>query len=60
MVSVSRMNATNKYIKNHTRRFTLQCNKETDADVIEFLESADNYNRVLKELVRKEIANKRS
>lgn len=56
--SISQMNATNKYIKNHTRRFTLQCNKETDADIIEFLESSGNFNKIMKELVRKEIENK--
>lgn len=48
--------ATAKYIKNHTRRFTLQCNKKTDADIIEYLESADNYNRLLKEMIREKIA----
>lgn len=48
----ARVKATSNYIKNHTRRFTLQCNKETDADIIEFLESKDNYNAYLKELIR--------
>ena len=55
-MATAQTKATNKYIKNHTRRFTLQCNKETEKDIIEFLESADNYNQVLKELIRKEIS----
>lgn len=53
--SAARQQATNKFIKNHTRRFTLQCHKEHDADIIEFLESQGNYNGYLKELLRKEI-----
>ena len=53
--SQAQARATNKYIKNHTRRFTLQCNKDTEADIIEYLESADNYNLLLKELIREKI-----
>lgn len=56
MVKPSQVKATNNYIKNHTRRFTLQCNKETDADIIEFLASAPNYTKLLKDIIRKEIA----
>lgn len=44
--------ATAKYIKNHTRRFTLQCNKETEADIIEYLEASGNYNLLLKRIIR--------
>ncbi len=53
--SQAQSRATNKYIKNHTRRFTLQCNKDTEADIIEYLESADNYNQLLKEMIREKI-----
>lgn len=56
MVSTAQMNAVNKYIKGHMRRFTLQCNKETEADIIEYLESADSYNTLLKRLIREQIA----
>ena len=58
MATPAQISATNKYVKNHMRRFVLQCNKETDADIIEFLERSGNYNKVLKEIIRKEIANK--
>lgn len=56
MTSTAQTKATNKYIKNHMRRFTLQCNKETEADIIKFLESSDNYNQLLKELIREKIS----
>lgn len=56
MATPAQVKATSKYIKDHTRRFTLQCNKETDADIIEFLDSAPNYTKLLKEIIRKEIS----
>lgn len=58
MAKPSQVKATNNFIKNHTRRFTLQCNKETDADIIEYLESAPNYTELLKEIIREKISNK--
>lgn len=58
MAKPSQVKATNNYIKNHTRRFTLQCNKETDADIIEYLENAPNYTELLKEIIREKISNK--
>lgn len=59
VVKPSQVRATNNYIKNHTRRFTLQCNRETDADIIEFLESVPNYTELLKDLIRREISSKK-
>lgn len=56
MATSAQVKATSKYIKEHTRRYTLQCNKETDADIIEFLDGAPNYTKLLKELIRKEIS----
>lgn len=47
--------ATANYIRNHTRRWVLQCHNEKDADVIAFLESQGNVNALLKRLVRAEI-----
>ncbi len=55
MATPAQVAATNKYIKTHMRRFTLQCNRKTEADIIEYLESFDNYNKVLKDLIRNEI-----
>lgn len=57
MATPAQIKATNEYIKKHARRFTIQCNKETDKDVIAFLEECGNVNAVVKELVRKEIKN---
>ena len=57
MVSDARKRATNKFIKEKTRRFTLQCHKQTDADIIELLESQENYNGYLKSLLRRELRN---
>ncbi len=55
MTSPAQTAAVNKYIKKQMRRFTLQCNKETDADIIEALDSTGNYNKALKEIIRKAI-----
>lgn len=51
----SKVRATTKYIKEHTTRYTIQCNNETDADIIEFLEGVENRNAYIKALIRKEI-----
>ena len=56
MATAAQVKATTKYIKEHTRRFTISCNNETDADVIEFLERQDNVTAYVKALVRREIS----
>ncbi|ANE22423.1 hypothetical protein AAY81_04005 [Denitrobacterium detoxificans] len=53
--AAARTRATTKYIKEHTRRFTLQCHREYDADIIAFLESKGNCTAYLKGLIRAEI-----
>ena len=58
MATAAQTKATVKYIKEHTRRFVLQCNAEKDADVIAYLESRGNVNAFLKELVREKMAGK--
>ena len=55
MATPAQVRATAKYIKTHTKRFTLQCNIDKDADIIEFLSSKDNYTQYLKDLIRREI-----
>lgn len=54
-VSESKIRATNKYIKTHMRRFTLQCHTVYDEDIIKLLESQENYNGYLKQLLRREV-----
>ena len=55
MVSEARKRATNKFIKEKTRRFTLQCHKEHDKEIIEFLEAQPNFNAYIKDLIRREL-----
>ena len=54
-VSAAQQQAVNRYVKKAMRRFTLQCHREYDADIIAFLESKGNYNGYLKELLRREL-----
>lgn len=54
-LSAAQVKATTNYIKNHTRRFTIQCHNEKDADVITYLESCGNVNALVKRLIREEI-----
>ena len=56
MSSEAQIRATSKYIREHTRRFTLQCNTQTDADIIAYLAAADNYTQLLKSIIREKIA----
>lgn len=46
--------AQKKYEKNVIKRVELKLNKRYDGDIIEFLESKDNVNGYLKELIRKD------
>lgn len=52
MSSSAQTAAVNKYIKKQMRRYTLQCNRDTDADIIEFLDGSGNYNQALKKMIR--------
>ena len=47
--------ANAKYDKTHTKGIYLKLNKETDADIIGYLESVDNVQGLIKSLIRKEI-----
>lgn len=58
MATPAQVNATVKYIKNHMRQFVIRCNKETDADVIEYLEGCGNITEEVKRLVREKISEK--
>lgn len=53
--SVSMRKAIDKYDKENTKQIKMKLNKNTDADIIAFLESQDNIQGKLKELIRKEI-----
>ena len=45
-----------KYDKSHTRQFRMKLNTTTDADILEWLDSLDNKQGKIKELIRAEIA----
>ena len=44
-----------KYDKNNTVQIKMKLNKNTDADIIEHLETVDNRQGYLKELIRNDI-----
>ena len=44
------------YDKLHTRRFSLKFNVKTDKDIIECLESVDNFQGFIKKLIRRFIS----
>ena len=58
MATAAQVKATTKYIKEHTRRYVVQCNNDTDADIIEFMEGVTNRNQFVKDLIRAEISRK--
>ena len=55
MASKAQVNASNKYNKANTTAFTFRFNNENDADIIEHLQSLDNKNGYIKELIRENI-----
>lgn len=47
-----------KYEKEHIKRIVLKLNIKTDNDIIQYLNTKDNINKYLKELVRNDICAK--
>lgn len=58
MASPAQVRATSKYIKEHTRRYVIQCNNDKDSDIIEFLAKQPNVNGFIKGLIRERIREK--
>ena len=50
--------ATPQYDKQNTRRVNLKLNNKTDADIIRTLESVENIQGYIKELIRKDMKNR--
>jgi hypothetical protein len=46
---------TKKYDKNNTTRVQLKLNNKTDADILAYLDSVDNKQGTIKQLIRNEI-----
>lgn len=54
-VSESDMRAADKYRKNNCRDFTLRTNRKFDEDIIVWLESIENKQGYLKNLIREDM-----
>lgn len=52
-VSEAQKRATAKYIKHNVKRYVVQLNKNTDEDLVCFMESIDNVNGFSKDCIRK-------
>lgn len=50
--------ATIKYEKANVRRYVLKVNKNTEADIIEFLDGLKSFNGEIKRLIREEMKKK--
>ena len=55
MASEAKKRANAKYDKEHTQAIMLKLNKQTDADVLAMLESVENRQGYIKELVRRDL-----
>ena len=55
MATDAQLRAIAKYDAAHTVQYRLKLNKETDADIIAKLDSVDNKQGYIKELIRKDI-----
>lgn len=47
-----------QYAKENTRRIAFSLNKNTDADIIEYIETVGNINGYLKQLIRQDMRSK--
>lgn len=48
----SKLKANKRYNQKNIFRFTLQLNRKTDADIIEYLATKENKNGYIKEIIR--------
>ena len=58
MITEAQKRATIKYEKENIKRIVLKLNIKTDNDIIQYLNTKDNINGYLKELVRNDICAK--
>lgn len=59
MVSEAKKRANMKSDKKNAKYITLKLNKNTDKDILEYLDTLDNKNGYLKNLIRQDIKNKK-
>lgn len=55
MTSEAQKRATEKYDKANTKQIMMKLNKGTDADILSWLETLDNRQGYIKELIRKDM-----
>ena len=55
MANEAQRRASAKYDKDHTKGIYLKLNKETDADIIGYLEEVENVQGLIKSLIRREM-----
>lgn len=48
-----------RYIKDNIRRFSLNANRRTEADLIEYLEAQENIQKYLRDLIRADMKKQR-
>lgn len=54
----AQMRATMKYEKANIRRYVLKVNKNTEQDIIEFLDGLKSFNGEIKRMIREEMKKK--
>ena len=59
MASAAHNRATTKYNAVNTERVYIRLNKKTDADILQYLDSLDNKQGYIKDLIRADIAKKK-
>ena len=59
MVSEAKKRANMKSDKKNAKYVTLKLNKNTDKDILEYLDTLDNKNGYLKNLIRQDIKDKK-
>lgn len=57
MATEARRRAVRKYDKTHTRQYHLKLNLNTDADIIAHLDTKENAQGYIKELIRADMGN---
>lgn len=53
--SDAQLRAQDKYDKANTKQIKLKLNRKTDADIIAYLEQADNIQGLIKDLIRQDM-----
>ena len=58
MASQAKRDCNKRYDEKNTKVYTMKLNRNTDADIIEKLESVDKVQTYIKELIRRDISGK--